>query len=257
MKNLWIILIFSLLLSCSTSMEAVPGTASSSYSHFITSFFDRYIEDLERAGSVVRKRELIKNLSHLQKMNAGGKRYYLLERESITELLQSITIEKYDDIILTGRGGRVLYSMHDDSLFNTVISRDDDGSPLNQCYKNGIKGNIYIHPPSEYPGLSSPVSLFIAYPVIIDRDTSGLLIAVIDTALLVSEKPKRVIVLNYSGRIAVTKSINELGKSVISEKHLVDLEANGSPVSIKYEKKLYELQPFNYLNIHWLVTERN
>ncbi len=257
MKNLYIIIVLSLILSCSTSPVEKGGISINTYSNFIKLFFDRYVEDLHRAESVVHQRDLIKNLSHLQKMNAGGKRYYLLERESITELLQSITIEKYRDIILTGPGGRVLYTMHEDSLFNTIISRNDDHSALYQCYKNSIQGNTYIHPPSEYPGLSSRVLMFISYPVKTGGELSGLLIAAIDPALLVSEKPGNVMVLDSSGKIALTTISEELGKPVIPEKLIEDHGKSPTQLRKRYGRNNYRLQPVQYLNIRWFITETN
>jgi len=212
------------------------------------------MEDLKRAEGVVKKNDMIQNLSHLQRMNTGGKRYYLLERKSLTALLQSITIEQYHDIILTDRGGRVLYTMHDDTLFNTVISRQDESSPLLRCYTNGIKGNIFIHEPAQYPRLSSSILLFIAYPVTIDSEPAGLLIAVIKNDLLVAIKPRDLLVLNHSGNLAVTAHLKNLGQSIIPENVMPVEIPEDTNFKISYNKKNYHLEPVTYKNIKWLIT---
>jgi len=254
MKHVMSILLLVSIISCSTTPGITDLSSIDTYSQFIISFFDRYMEDLKRAEGVVKKNDMIQNLSHLQRMNTGGKRYYLLERKSLTALLQSITIEQYHDIILTDRGGRVLYTMHDDTLFNTVISRQDESSPLLRCYTNGIKGNIFIHEPAQYPRLSSSILLFIAYPVTIDSEPAGLLIAVIKNDLLVAGKPRDLLVLNHSGNLAVTAHLKNLGQSIIPENVMPVEIPEDTNFKISYNKKNYHLEPVTYKNIKWLIT---
>ncbi len=256
MKHILSIFLLASMLSCSSAPGSTDLSSINTYSQFIISFFDRYMEDLKRAEGVVKKNDMIQNLSHLQRMNTGGKRYYLLERKSLTALLQSITIEQYYDIILTDRGGRVLYTMHNDSLFNTVLSRQDEISPLLRCYKNGIKGNIFIHEPAEYSRLSSSILLFIAYPVTIESEPAGLLIAVIKNDLLVASKPRDLLVLNHSGNLAVTAHLKDLGQSIIPENVMpVELQEDTN-FNISYNKKNYHFEPVTYKNIKWLITRK-
>ncbi len=254
MKHVLSILLLTSILSCSTTPGSTDISSVDRYSQFIISFFDRYMEDLKRAETVVKNNDMIQILSHLQRMNTGGKRYYLLERKSLTALLRSITIEQYHDIILTDRGGRVLYTMHNDTLFNTVISRQDESSPLFRCYKNGIKGNIFIHEPAQYPRLSSSIFLFISFPVTIDNKPAGLLIAVIRNDLLVARKPRDLQILNHSGNLAVTAHLNNLGQNIIPDNLMpVEIQENTS-FSIKYDKNNFLLTPVTYKNIKWLIT---
>ncbi len=256
MKLALSILMLALILSCGTTPDDTDMSSADMYSHFIISFFDRYIEDLERAETVVKKNDMIQNLSHLQRMNTGGKRYYLLERKSLTALLQSITMEQYHDIILTDRGGRVLYTMHNDTLFNTVISRQDKETPLSRCYKKAIKGNIFIHEPAQYSRLSSSILIFVSFPVTIDNEPAGLLIAVIKNDLLVADKPRDLLVLNSSGDLAVTAHPQNLGKNIIPENAMPTGIHENKIFSISYNKKIYHLTPVIYKNINWLITRK-
>ncbi len=257
MKHILSILLIASILSCSTAPGSTDLSSLDTYSQFIISFFDRYIEDLKRAETVVKKNDMIQNLSHLQRMNTGGKRYYLLEKRSLTALIQSITIEQYHDIILTDRGGRVLYTMHNDVLFNTVISRQDEDSPLSRCYQNAIKGKIFIHEPAEYSRLSSGILLFISYPVTIDNEPAGILIAVIKNDLLVASKPDDLLVLNHSGYLAVPTHLKNLGKRIIPEDVMPAEIQEKTTSSISYNNKNYQLSPVTYKNINWLITRKH
>ncbi|TFH39990.1 MAG: hypothetical protein E4G96_08305 [Chrysiogenales bacterium] len=83
----------------------------------LDAFFRQCEADIERAKVVIVERDLIKTLTHLQHMDGGGEKYYLLERESITEMITSVTEGAYADFMLINRRGTIIYTMENEELF--------------------------------------------------------------------------------------------------------------------------------------------
>jgi hypothetical protein len=110
-KSLFIIII-SLALSCATVQ--LPGTAGLMS---LKNLFRLCESDIEKARRVIIEHDMVKNLSHLQRMDEGGRKYYLLERETITALLGSVTEGVYADFILVNEEGKVVYSKSSTGLF--------------------------------------------------------------------------------------------------------------------------------------------
>jgi len=101
-----------LLASCAT----FHGTGSIDIVS-LKSLFRVCESDLGNARKVIVEHDLVKNLWHLQRMDKGGSKYYLLEREGITAMIKAVTEGVYDDFILVSSNGTVVYTMNDNSLF--------------------------------------------------------------------------------------------------------------------------------------------
>src|SRR4030042_4555789 len=113
MKKSFLFIVSLFLISSCATIQA-PGFID------ITSLkglFKLCESDLEKAKKVIIEKDLVKILSHLQKMDSGGKKYYLLEREAITSMIKSVTEGVYSDFILINRDGTVVYTMANDKLF--------------------------------------------------------------------------------------------------------------------------------------------
>jgi hypothetical protein len=110
-KSLCIIMI-SLAVSCAT--VHLPGTTGLTS---LTGLFRLCESDIEKAKRVIIGHDMVKNLSHLQRMDDGGNKYYLLERENITALLNSVTEGVYADFILVNDEGTVVYTKNSTGLF--------------------------------------------------------------------------------------------------------------------------------------------
>ena len=149
--------------------------------------------DMERAKKVIIERDIIKNLTHLQSMDNGGKKYYLLEKEAITGMLHSVTKGAYADILLVNRDGRVVYTLNSDEIFSRSV-RQLNGTPLAECFENrqtavlySSAGKLPADPGKQCIAFSSPVSGGATMPgmfiVIVDADRIRSLIGDEDVVL--------------------------------------------------------------------------
>lgn len=100
----------------------------------LTRFFIQCREDLKRAATVIVTRDIVKNLSHLQFMNAGGKRYYLLERENISQMIRAVTRGVYSDYILVNKKGTIIYTRDNNKIFSKNVRSHLKSTPLKAAY---------------------------------------------------------------------------------------------------------------------------
>ena len=151
----------AIILSCTTqtTMSVKNPVPDKNRSNPLLS---QYSFDIQNTIRIINEHNLIETLTHLQRMNAGGNKYYLLERENISDMIKSTSRESYDDLILVNRGGTVIYSMSDNSIFAKNIRFFFITSPLRQCYNESIKGKTCVNPAQASIGnlrfLSVPVT---------------------------------------------------------------------------------------------------
>jgi hypothetical protein len=105
---------------------------------------DTFLRDIGNASRIINDNDLILNLTHLQAMNGGGRKYYLLERDTISYMLSSVTQNLYRDIILVNWGGTVVYTMSDDGIFSKNVNEMDPASPLRRAFTEGMTGRISV-----------------------------------------------------------------------------------------------------------------
>jgi hypothetical protein len=168
------ILLLITLFSCGTTYTSVKGPESISDVEPMRKFFAAFEKDMVNTAQVIAQQELVKTLTHLQNMNSGGKKYYLLERESLTKMIQELSSYDYAECILLNHSGTVIYSMKEDSIFaKNAVSF---AASLGILYKNG-KDGPYLLDSNEYPVLSGRYVVFFAIPV--PDDVDGVLLAAV------------------------------------------------------------------------------
>ena len=118
-KNKSLACIFLMMISCtSTRIEKIPEKSSEDP---FKNFFLRCEKDINNASKAVIENDIIKNLYHLQYMNSGGQKYYLLERESISQMIASVTSDIYSDYIIINKSGKILYTRTNNSIFGKNV----------------------------------------------------------------------------------------------------------------------------------------
>ncbi len=153
------LLFIALAVSCS-SVPARHGSLPA-----LETFFRRCEADLENAKRIIIERDMVKTLSHLQRMDGGGRKYYLLERESITALILSVTEGVYSDFVLADARGRIIYTGANDEIFSRSVASLKDTSLAPSLHLPDDAG-VRITGPGEIAGgrgarylaVSSPVS---------------------------------------------------------------------------------------------------
>ncbi len=183
------ILLTALAISCATAPSPRQGALPA-----LEAFFRRCEQDLEKAQQVIIERDMIKTLSHLQRMDGGGRKYYLLERESITALILSVTEGVYSDFVLTDARGRVIYTGANDEIFARNVASMKEKALVPALHLSEGAG-VRITGPGEMAGsrgarylaVSSPVSGGTTHPgtftLLVDAEKIAEL-AGVDTAIL-------------------------------------------------------------------------
>lgn len=181
MKLALFALLAALIAACaSPPVKTRPVDGHSRAVRTIGEFFERTADDLRRASVVVIENDLVKNITHLQTMNSGGDRYYLLERENLTTMIRSVTQGVYVDCILINREGVVVYTMHNDRLFGKNVRTTLKNTLLIDCYENRHLP-VFVSDVTVIPGDGERRSILVSMKLSGGKTMPGVLVLQIDT----------------------------------------------------------------------------
>ncbi len=133
-------------------------------------------QDLHKAADVIIEKDLIENLTHLQRMNRGGGRYYALELESLSLMINQLVSQKYSECILVNGSGTIIYSMYNDAVFGKQASRLEQ-TVIPRLYAEAARGGSYVSETTEFPPLSGTHVVFVSVPVRENGKVIGVLTA--------------------------------------------------------------------------------
>jgi len=238
------------LFSCATLPVSPPDVG------LLRQFLERCASDLEKAKRVIAERDLVKNLTHLQRMDNGGKKYYLLERENITALIRSVTEGAYSDFIIINKNGTVVYSMRNNDLFAGNVITNLKYTVLNACYENRAT-NPYIGRASRLPGDESytiPVSGKVS-----GADTMpGIFILIVEVSTIKDIIGKRSFIVDSGGDYAVAgdylkintrfKGFEKIDLAALSGKALFRI--TGPSGGTEW------CQTLRYSNLNWIIITK-
>jgi hypothetical protein len=253
MKKSFLILA-SLFLTSSCATVQAPGFID------ITSLkglFKLCESDLEKAKKVIIDKDLVKILSHLQKMDSGGKKYYLLEREAITAMIKAVTEGVYSDFILLNRDGTVVYTMVNDKLFAGNVRTTLAKSALSSCYENR-EVSPYI---ASVPHLPADAGAYVAVSSKVQGGNTmpGIFILIIDTQKIQKIIGKKSYAIGSNGMYEVAAD-----RQIINTRYRdfdkIDLSNSRDELAVRSFSRssgaTAHYRFFNYSNLSWiLITE--
>jgi hypothetical protein len=252
MKRSFLFIISLLLVSCSTlqAPEFIDITS-------LKDLFKLCESDLEKAKKVIMDKDLVKILSHLQKMDSGGKKYYLLEREAITAMIKSVTAGVYSDFILINRDGAVVYTMVNDKLFAGNVRATLAKSALASCYDNRDISPYIV----SVPYLPSDAGSYIAVSSKVQGGNTmpGIFILIIDVKKIQKLIGERSYAIGLDGKYEITAD-----RGIINTHYddfdKIDVSRSSDELAVRRfsrssgKSAVYRF--FNYSNLVWiLVTE--
>jgi hypothetical protein len=248
MKKLFILyLIILFLISCSNNITKQPGETDP-----LKFFFNLCVSDIGKAKKVILDNDLVKNLSHLQNMDRGGKKYYLLERESITKMLKSVTEGLYSDYILINQTGFVIYSMVKDEFFGKSVKSSLKNSALGKCHINH-ELEYYIEDSYLTSERDAEKFFYLSSAVQGGNSNPGVIILEIDPQKILELTGVKSRILNLKGEIIISENNNEIGKP-FNHIELLNLNPVYNKIfSFKADKIRYRYKFFKYLNIEWII----
>ena len=218
-------------------------------------FFQRSESDTARAGAVIQKHNIIQQLTHLKLMDRGGTKFYLLERENITEMINAVTEGIYLDYILINRHGDIIYTKSNDSIFGTNVNEGYEATPLRNCFAN--RGEIYFEDVSLITPASKTYSLYVSSPVYVQNSFHGILVMQIDISKVHELLEKETDVINREGLIKVASDSARINSQIgnYSDFNLSEIKETGSS-RINAAGEELSLKAFNFRSISWIIVKK-
>ncbi len=242
-----------LFLSCSSKPVMVDLPQSGNIDN-LEKFFLRSETDSVKAGAVLEKYKIIQHLTHLRRMDTGGKKYYLLEKDYITKMINSVTEGIYLDYILINKHGDIIYTNRNEGLFGSNVNSGFEASPLYRCFMN--RTGVYFGDVSFITPSSSVYSLYISSPVYVEGSFHGVLILQVDTKKISGILDNGTEIFSRDGIIRITP-FDERIFSKYGEFEQLDvqsLDVNGVVYSGKSNDK-HRFSKFVYKDINWILMK--
>ena len=211
-------------------------------------FFGVLERDLTNTAAVITNNELIRNLTHLQRMDSGGNHYYPLEREALTKMIQSLSTHPYADCFLLNASGTVIYTMYD----NRLLAKNAESFPksLSAPHRHAKAGEPWIVDTGDFPEMEGGPKLLFSIPVKRGNEIEGALIAALneaDIAAALSLKGKAV---DRLGIIRLSSDASELF-TAIPDLNLENVTAAGIAETASGKVRL---TPFAFRNLQWIIV---
>jgi hypothetical protein len=214
-------------------------------------FFSIFEKDLNNTAAVISNNELIKNLTHLQRMDFGGSHYYPLEREALTKMIQSLSSYTYADCILINRAGTIIYTMYE----NRLLSKHAESFPNSfaMLFRHAKENEPWILDVAEFPEMAGSPRLLFAVPVARGSHVEGVLVAAMSAADIAVTLKLKDRVVDRTGTIRLTPDSAELF-SVLPE--FASQEETIARREVSTADGKFLLSPVTCRNLQWIVVSR-
>ncbi len=226
----------------------------------VNDFFRRSERDVARAREIVISRDLVKNLTHLQNMNAGGDRYYLLERENITKMIKAVTENVYFDFILINKSGTVIYTMRNEEIFGRNVKSYLKNTALGRCYDNR-SNDIHVEDVTDFESMGRGNFIFFSTKVSGQNTFPGIFILQTGTDKIEDLLDKKTSIIGRDGKYRISHNHAIIYRDYpYAEKLLAVLQHDVKGVfnlNIP-ERGTITFSPVSFKNIFWiLLSEPN
>lgn len=246
------------MLSCASEKkiekkDLIPPEAKSK-DNFIL-FFEQCEKDINSAAHVIIEKDIVKNLTHLQNMDHDGKKYYILERENITKMIQSVTEGVYDDFILLNEQGKILYTKKNDGIFAKNVKSNLKDTPLLKCYNNKEK-KVHFEDVALF-GNEMEHFIFLSRPVKGKNSFAGTFILQLKTERVAALLKEKTAVIGHDTLVRLSNMGLEPFKPYADAESLNLLTGNSDWSDIKTAStpsgKKLEYRYFDFHDLKWLV----
>ncbi len=220
----------------------------------LTRFFSTCEKDIRNAVKVIIDNDMVKNLTHLQRMNAGGRKYYLLERENLTSMIMAVTEGVYTDLILLNRGGTVVYTMTNDDIFGRNAEQGLGGSAVHECFIKSREGAMHIEDVMIFPPVTGGLNMFVSLMNARDEFSRGVFIMQIDIGVVEKILGAESVAIDREGIYRITQERDKILRPCpFFEKIALDGLASGGEKNFIYDNKGYVYSPFQYADLFWII----
>lgn len=251
-----VLLLSAALLSCGTppAKVEVPKPKIDNAAR-LENFFQRSEKDSVRAGSVIEKQRIIQHLTHLRKMDRGGKKFYLLEKDDITAMIRAVTEGVYLDYILINRHGDVVYTKKNDEIFGVNVNEGFEATPLKRCFIS--RKGVYFEDVSFITPASKVYSLYISNPVYVEGEYHGTLILQVEPGKISEILETGTEIFSRDGIFRVSYRADRIfSKYPVFEK--IDFPGldSGGVLTMAQPEGDIRLTRFRFREIDWVISSR-
>jgi hypothetical protein len=263
-QTFFFIIIFVIItyLSCAQKQvrEEIPEVKKrfvSEEADKLTRFFRMCNSDIKEAVNVIATHKMIGVLTHLKKMDMEGKKYYLLEREHLTEMIKSVTEGTYSDLILINNKGVIIYTMANDDIFGQHVKHHLKDTALERCFDNAV-GGFYINDMSKFPPDNGAPKLFVAFPDKADDYVRGILVIQINIEIIEALFEKKTAIIGRDGnyRLDIDRENIFTPYKYWDKIDLVKLNNFGKE-EFEIQNTGYTYYSFNYNTLSWIIIREN
>ncbi len=247
-----VVIFYAIILGCAT--ETVTKKGAVTETDRLTQFFSHCETDMKNAMKIVDEKDIVKSLTHLLRMNEGGKRYYLLERESLSRMIRAVTDGVYSDLILVNRSGIIIYTMVNDDIFGKNVKTYLNGSAVHRCFLKSQNTGMHIEDISIFPLITGSANLFLSIQDKSGGSFNGVFIMQVSIKKIENLFKKGTTVISKDGKYRIsTNRDNILNPCPLFDK--IDLEGlnDNKKKYFKWENKKFIYYPYRYKNIFWIV----
>lgn len=250
MKKFTIILLAAVLLSSSCGGKQTVKDEPSKESP-AAGFLGVFEKNLVNTASVISANELVKNLTHLQRMDFGGSHYYPLEREALTKMIQSLSSYTYADCFLINKSGTIIYTMFENRLLSKHA--ESFANSFAVLFRHAKENTPWILDVAEFPEMAGSPRLLFAVPVMRGSLVEGVLVAAMSASDIADTLKLKDRVVDREGIVRLSPVRTELF-SVMPEFAVHD------EGTVKREVQTAEgrflLSPVTCRNLQWIVVSR-
>ncbi|MDA3899917.1 MAG: hypothetical protein PF637_05290 [Spirochaetes bacterium] len=254
-------LLFFMIVSCAQPKQITKPvkTQDPVVAEFVSltrNFINECETDLLKSSQVIGQDRLISSLSHLNFMDKGGRRYYLLEKENITTMMRRLASHPYSECLLIDRNGKIVYTMNQGEPLGKKISYYRE-TPLYDIFYKAVKGESVITDVVFAPQLVRSYNMFFSHPVVDDSGAfQGVVVSAVAIGQLAKKLPDSSKIINSHGRYSYHSHESLiLGRDDLSER-LVQLYSGTEFHRVREIDGIYVYQPVKYKNIEWIVAIR-
>ncbi len=259
-----LILIFavSAILCCSQKqliehvVEEKPQKVSEE-SEKLIKFFRVCESDIQEAVKVIADYKMSGMLTHLKEMDNGGRKYYLLEREHLTEMIKAVTKNTYSDLILINNKGVIIYTMTNDDIFGKHVKYHLKDTALEKCFNNSANG-LYIADFSNFPQGERATKLFAAFPDKNNDYVRGIFIIQINIEIIEALFEKKTTIIGRDGNYRLDSDKDNIFQPYKYFYKIDFIKLNRTEKEyFEAENKRFIYYPFNYNTLSWIIISEN
>lgn len=250
-KARWVcaVMVLAAALCCSVKKETPVRHEAPPLVGRLAEFFNLCARDASSAARVVEKHDIVKMLTHFLRMNGGGKKYYLLEREHISEMILAVTEGLYSDFILVNRHGVVVYSRENDEVFGKNVRTGLSDSPLARCFARQDRP-LHVEDVAVFPAGSGRYGIFISSRIEVENTFHGIFILQAGIEKVEEYLEAGTEIVDYEGRYRITPR----KERILSDHPLRERITPGVVEIFTDGGKKYESTPFEFNGIRWMIV---